>query len=392
MTFRILPMELARGEVSMREFIKKSVSRWLQSKHSQKLISIVLEHMTEARQKLRSSDSPFRGLARENIDKAEDLYQEALYNLKDGATDRCLEHCKKGMSYLRVAMMHLAVQKDTSPEPSFDESSAEYSIVLLVQAISRFKMGVEYTNLDVGKDVRAELVETVGQFSECLALLEREADEAARRVALSGVIRLYFLSKETGEKLESYTMKRQDIEKGSSGSSISRVLDLADDIVEVSARFNDSSPEAKPRVENYLGAARRTFGFCIQALADGDGNIVELARAGAMEVRMARDLIETSFGQLEPSKPTEDSELVEKIASFRRRVLSVQRVLRSNDPDSPKVVRRLQQVNVYYAKAARRLKSGELYDAERFARSAHLDVDYARQLFTGGVANYSQII
>ncbi|MBX9693375.1 MAG: hypothetical protein K2Z81_13390, partial [Cyanobacteria bacterium] len=118
-----------------------------------------------------------------------------------------------------------------------------------------------------------------------------------------------------------------------------------------------------------------------------------LTKAGSMEVRMASNLIESSsYAQFDVEALDDDGALADKIETFKRRVARVQRIFRANDPESKGVVRTLYQVSAYYAKSSRRLRSGELTEAERYARAAHLDVDYARQLAQDGNASYSQII
>ncbi len=376
----------------MRNFVKRKIGEWVAGKRSQKLMNLVGAKMTEVREKVRGSDSPFRGLARRCIDRAEDHYQEAIYNLKDGDADKCFEYCRKGLGHLKIAAFHLAAEKLAFKEPDFASGTAEAAILVLAKSIAMFKMGVEYYNCEVSKENRQQLVDVLSLFGESLTLLKQGADDMALRTAQAGSLSVYMLTRSFGEKLQSYLVNRAEIEQGSN-TWCSRILDLADEIFEAEQLARDASPPAQPRIEGYLHAARSTFERSVQAYAEGDKHCIELVKAGKMEARMAKNLIESSsYAQFEVEELDDDCVLLEKIEAFKRRVARVQRLLRVHDPESNGAVRSLYQVSAYYAKSSRRLRSGELNEAERYARSAHLDVDYTRQLAQDGNASYSQII
>ena len=110
---------------------------------------------------------------------------------------------------------------------------------------------------------------------------------------------------------------------------------------------------------------------------------------------MANRLIEYAKFPGSGPEPEDDSEILEELEDpsldFKRRVARLQRLLRDKDEEAG-VVRRLGLVSTYVARARALLASGDYSEAERYARSAHLDIDFARQLLTDHHATYSDLI
>lgn len=107
---------------------------------------------------------------------------------------------------------------------------------------------------------------------------------------------------------------------------------------------------------------------------------------------MASRLIE--YARYPGSGPEPEDDLIEvdeELQDFKRRVARVQRLLRDRD-EVAGVVRRLSVVSSYFARARNLLGSGDYGEAERYARSAHLDIDFARQLLLDEHATYSDLI
>ncbi|HMO22624.1 MAG TPA: hypothetical protein PKC98_16825, partial [Candidatus Melainabacteria bacterium] len=120
---------------------------------------------------------------------------------------------------------------------------------------------------------------------------------------------------------------------------------------------------------------------------------------------MANRLIESGFsGDGEPQAVADESEsesgsgsdverrISERQYEFSQRIAHLQQLIKDNDPEGLRIVRRLHQVSSYYGRALRLQGDGNSSEAERYARSAHLDIDFARQLFTRGDAIFSDTI
>ncbi|MGD9682639.1 MAG: hypothetical protein AB7W16_15735 [Candidatus Obscuribacterales bacterium] len=373
------------------DFISDRAKDWLSSRRSGQAMSVVTELMTQARQKLRSSDSPYRDLARSCIDRAEDCYQEALYEFKDGSALEALEYCRKSMKLLSLALSHMASGTVDVNEPDFPEDSAEELILELARAIARFKATVEYTNCSISKGVQEKIIEAARIFDQSLEVLAKDDSERAREMALSGLVQVYALGREIEQGSATaivdgaYLKRRGD-------SDVDRIVDLIDQIGTARQMQVDSAADhAHTRVSPYLEAACKTLDNCLESFVSGE-SVVKLARAGMIEAKMARRLLESSTQPLLDEVELPEESEPDRVEAFRQRVGKVQRVLRDCDPESMKIVRRLQQVSTYYARAARLLADGELIEADRYARSAHLDIDYARQLLTDDTAFFSDAI
>lgn len=365
---------------------------WLTGKKSTQLMNIVTELLNTVKQQARSSDSPFRGLAKQCIDKAEDYYQEAIFNLKDGAPELSFDYCRKGMNFLKLATMHLAAGVNEDNEPTFEEGTPEFAIFHLARAIAKLKSAVEYSNCKVGKAERERLVEVVHMHADAIDALRKENNEAAKRTAQAGLLWMHFLGKSLEERTKANIVEPMLFEKFGS-ARVERIADLANRIAEAYKQLADTSPEAQSRIKLYLKASIATYTKCVQAFQDDDGDCGQIARAGCMEVRMAQRLIESSTHEaFEPDVDEEEIQMNSRIDSFKLRIARVQRLLRENDPESEKLVHRLYQVSAYYAKSQRLLKSRDYSEAERTARSAHLDIDYSRQLLDDKPARYSDLI
>ena len=364
-------------------------------KRSQQIMSVVVEAMTEARQKVRGSDSPFKSLARKCIDKAEDAYQEAIYHLKDGEPQLCFQYCKQGLKFLSMAMMHLTDLNERSSEPLLEEDSVEQTVIKLSEAITRFKSSVEYTNAEVNAEQRERLADIVRLFFDAVNFVADGESESAEVTAQTGLLMMYLLGREMESKLQSCIVEPETLER-CRGSAATRIIGLIDQYAETQKLLVETSVVAQGRIKLYIDAARRTLEQAIISYQDSDADdIGRLAKAGAMELRMANRLIDYAKYPNSGPEPEDDSGILDELddpsQDFRRRVSRLQRLLRDKDEEAG-VVRRLGVVSSYVARARTLLANGDYAEAERYARSAHLDIDFARQLLTDHHATYSDII
>lgn len=356
-------------------------------------MSVVVEAMTEARQKVRSSDSPFKSLARRCIDKAEDAYQEAIYQLKDGEPQLCFQHCKQGLKFLSMAMLHLSDVNEHSQQLEFDESSPEQSIIDLSVSIARFKTSVEYTNCEVPKELKERLSDVVRIYFRSIELFRDGETNSAARNAQTGLLNMYALGRELEEKLQSIVVEPVALER-CRGSAPTRIVELIDRFAETRKHMLEVSLTAQGRINLYINAARRTIDRCIDAYMDNDSDdLGQLAKAGNMELRMANRLIEYAKYPGSGPEPEDDDleELEDESQKFKSKVARLQRLLRDRDEDAS-VVRRLSVASSHYSRAQNLLANGDYIEAERYARSAHLDIDFARQLLLDKQATYSDLI
>lgn len=379
----------------MLEDLTKFWSKWMSGKRSQQLMNVVVEAMTEARQKVRASDSPFKSLARKCIDKAEDAYQEAIYHLKDGEPQLCFQYCKQGLKFLSMAMLHLSDSNGRITEPLLDDESTEQTVIKLSEAITRFKASVEYTNAEVSSDQKERLAEVVRLYFDAINHVANGESASAELAAHAGLLYMYLLGRELEDKLQSCIVEPETFQRWR-GSAVARIVSLIDQYAETQKFLAEASVIAHGRIKLYIDAARRTLDQCIVSYQDSDSDDVSrMAKAGSMELRMAARLIEYARYPNSGPEPEDESGILEELEDptqdFKRRVARLQRLLRDKDEEVG-VVRRLSVVSTYVSRARNLLASGDYSEAERYARSAHLDIDFARQLLTDHHATYSDII
>ena len=379
----------------MLEDISKFWSKWMSGKRSQQLMNVVVEAMTEARQKVRASDSPFKSLARKCIDKAEDAYQDAIYYLKDGEPQLCFQNCKQGLKFLSMAMLHLSDLSGRITEPLLEEESAEQTVIKLSEAITRFKASVEYTNAEVNSEQKERLADVVSLYFDAIDHVAKGESGSAEICAQAGLLLMYLLGRELEVKLQSCVVEPETLERFR-GSSAARIIALIDQYAETLKLLAEASVVAHGRIKLYIDAARRTLDQTIVSYQDSDSeDVARLAKAGSMELRMANRLIDYARYPNSGPEPEDDTGILEDLEEpaqvFKRRVARLQRLLRDKDEESA-VVRRLGVVSSYVSRARTLLANGDYTEAERYARSAHLDIDFARQLLTEHHATYSDII
>lgn len=360
-----------------------------------KLTEVVSQELGNARQKLITCDGSLRSVARICIDDAEDAYQEAIYNLKDGFNKEAFANCQKSLSLLKVANLHLNNSADLRSEPEFKEGSEEDVIKTLASAIAQFKTVIEYSNCDLHKEEHDSFMEAVRLLYKSIDSFADENDISASRTAWSGLARIYLLGGQVSERCGSRVLSGASL-KEHGDTDVQRLVDLIDSYFEARKLHAEASESVQQRTNQYLIAARRTIDQAFFEYGEGM-SVSKIVKAGKMEVRMARRLIESSVGfDDEPQAILDnvepDNSLSDRHYQFKKRVAYVQQLIRENDPENLKVVRRLHQVSSYYGRALRLKEEGSLSEAERYARSAHLDIDYARQLFASGVAFFSDTI
>lgn len=364
-----------------------------------KITDTVSNQLGDARQKLLSADSSIKSVARFCIDDAEDAYQEAIYALKDGYSEEAMRCCKKAISYLKVANLHLKTNQELLTEPAFKAGSCEDAIQKLARSIAQFKSVIEYTNCELDREEHERYMEVVRIFYRSLDDLAGGKEEIGVNNALAGLTWLYILSRFVEVRSGASMTVAAGIYLREHGPvDIQRILDLADSLVEARRLHLDSSAPTKARTEQYLVAATRTLNQCVSDFLEGSP-VEKMVRAGKMEVRMANRLIESGFsGDVEPqavpceSEPDVERRISDRQYEFSQRIAHLQQLIKDNDPDGLRIVRRLHQVSSYYGRALRLQEEGNSSEAERYARSAHLDIDFARQLFTRGDAIFSDTI
>lgn len=365
------------------KFLKKASNRSLN-----KLTDRVSNKLLEARQKLRATDSSVKSIARTCIDDAEDSYQEAIYSLKEGSTEEAVQYCKKATSYLSLAFLHLSSKKTLSSEPTFVDGETESVILKLGKEIAKFKSVVEYTNCELGKAEHDRFLEVVRIFYRSIDQFANQ-EEGAKREAFTGLLFMYLLNCQVSESTRSGIVKDSYLDETDSIDA-SRIAHLINITYEARRAFFDASEPAQVRTNQYLKAAENTIEQSIFEFSQGK-EVGKLVKAGKMEVRMAKRLIESSISP-EPEKDCEPEDNHSRSYEFKARVAYLQKLIKENDPEKIRLIRRLHQISSYYGLALKLKEEKSYSDAERYARSAHLDIDYARQLFTSGVAFFSETI
>jgi hypothetical protein len=115
-----------------------------------------------------------------------------------------------------------------------------------------------------------------------------------------------------------------------------------------------------------------------------------------MEARMADELLKNT-GPDEGAYEVLASELADDLTikgkEFFRRLVILSRLVKENFDEPERALNKLDSVNFNYKKCLAAMRDADVREAARYAKLAHLDLDYAKQLVIEGVIepSYSEL-
>ncbi|HNB24323.1 MAG TPA: hypothetical protein PKZ32_18020 [Candidatus Melainabacteria bacterium] len=378
------------------EQIKSLAGDWLKRKDANEKLTRMLEMIAEASAAVETRKSEFTGLAAQRLKLAEEARTRALKLFEENSLEDCEKFCERGLLHLQIASAHMLSEEQMKLELTFDEGSAEESIERLSNGIARLKMAVEYSNCLVSDHVKEHLLEVVRQREEALSLYADGAEEDAHRIAEGALLWLHYLGKQLELDNDKPIIQIEPIVK-LSPKEMSMIKTLIENIVHCRTVLQVTHTRGYTRVERYLTAAMQNLEKAIAAYLDGDADkVARVVTTGMMEARMADELLKNT-GPDEGAYEVLASELADDLTikgkEFFRRLIILSRLVKENLDEPERALNKLDSVNFNYKKCLASMRDSDMREAARYARLAHLDLDYAKQLVVDGVIepSYSEL-
>lgn len=378
------------------EQIKSLAGDWLKRKDANEKLTRMLEMIAEASAAVETRKSEFTGLAAQRLKLAEEARTRALKLFEENSLEDCEKFCERGLLHLQIASAHMLSEEQMKLELTFDEGSAEESIERLSNGIARLKMAVEYSNCLVSDHVKEHLLEVVRQREEALSLYADGAEEDAHRIAEGALLWLHYLGKQLELDNDKPIIQIEPIVK-LSPKEMSMIKALIENIVHCRTVLQVTHTRGYTRVERYLTAAMQNLEKAIAAYLDGDADkVARVVTTGMMEARMADELLKNT-GPDEGAYEVLASELADDLTvkgkEFFRRLIILSRLVKENLDEPERALNKLDSVNFNYKKCLASMRDSDMREAARYARLAHLDLDYAKQLVIDGVIepSYSEL-
>lgn len=376
---------------------------WQQRRQTQEKMAKLMSLVTEAHGLLKSSKGPFLSSARDRLSRAEQAHEKAMRSFGQDDIENCESQLERALLNIQILQHHLSTKESEKHEIVLAEGSPEESVGRLSFAISSFKMAVESSNCKVSDLVKERLVEVVKVFDDAVELLENDQEEEAKSVSQSALLWLYLLGKEVEIDNQSGVVEINPILKSSS-KAVRQIKGAIDDVAGAKRTINATRSAVPKKVQTRLDAAAEHLEDAIQALAEEDDDAVQKhITVVSMEAQMAEQLFEPGEAIAEYGAPAEEDAYAKRVFEMRQRIISMRRLLQRNAPNMERAVNKLEAVFTYYSKSIKALKAAEsateragqkesLSEAERYAHSAVLDLDFARQILAAeGEPSYRDI-
>lgn len=365
------------------EHIKSLAGDWLKRKDANEKLTSMLEMIAAASAEVQSRKSSFTGLAEKRLQLAEDARLRALSMFEENSLADCEKFCERGLLHLQIASAHMLTEDQMKIELAFEEGTAEEAIERLSNGIASLKMAVEYSNCLVSDQVKERLIDVVRQREEALAMYASGDDEDAHRVAEGAILWLHFLGKQLELDNDKPIIQIEPTVR-LSPKEMTMIKGLTESIIRSRTVLAVTHTRGYLRVERYLNAAMENLDKAIHAYLDGDADKVSrMVTTALMETRMADELLKnTGFDESMYDAP--GSEVVDDLnlkgKEFFRRLVLLSRMIKDEYEKPDRALNKLDSVNFHYKKCLQALRENNDTEAERCARAAHLDLDYARQL------------
>lgn len=370
------------------EQIKSLAGDWLKRKDANEKLTRMMEMIAEASASVDARKSNFVGLAEERLKLAEEARKKALSMFEENSLADCEKFCERGLLHLQMASAHMLSEDQMKLELTFEEGTAEEAIERLSNGIARLKMAVEYSNCLVSEHVKSHLLEVVRQREEALLLYSQGGEEDAHRIAEGALLWLHYLGKQLELDNDNPIILIEPTVK-LSPKEMFAIKSLVESIIHCRTVLQVTHTRGYSRVARYLKAAMENLEKSISAYLDGDADkVARLVTTGMMEARMADELLKNT-GPDEGAFEVLASELADDLTikgkEFFRRLVMLSRLVKDNNDQPERALNKLDSVNFNYKKCLAAMRDNNLKEAERCAKLAHIDLDYARQNVIEGV-------
>lgn len=326
-----------------------------------------------------------------DLKRVERKYRKALEAYGEDNISECRKQADRGLIYARIASLHRQMNDGPTERMAFPEDSTESSILLLSVSIAKVKIAVESTNCRISEAASSRLARVVAQFNESLELLKGNDSQGANRCVQSGLMSLYVVARQLQLDNEIAIVDfRNEVKK--LPRELKQYKELIDRMYDVKRKLtqdNDLTAVEVSEIENEIEKG-------LKAYAEEDlvtaKNLVEKAILRIQLVEKLGCKSDPSF-VLETGE-VERHDLVKELEQrhFRASIRELERLVDGRSPRAPQALERLDESIKFHEAACRACREGQFKEAQRLARSAHLELDMARQLLlTKRTPTYSDL-
>lgn len=333
-----------------------------------------------------SSDGVKHAVLDQDLKRVERKYRKALEAYGEDDIEECKKQADRGIIYARIASLHRQMNDCPTERMAFPEDSVESLILLLSVSIARIKIAVESTNCRISESASSRLARVVAQFNESLELLKENDSGGANRCVQSGLMSLYVVARQIQHDNHEITIVDLRPELKRLPRELRQYKELIDRVFEVKKEFTEENDV--PSVELVEIESEIDKGLMAYAEEDmtASRNLVEKALMRMQLVEKLESKVATQDG--------DDDHVMEELEQrhFRANIRELQRLIDGRSSRSAQALERLDESIKFHEAACRARREGQLKEAQRLARSAHLELDFARQLLlTKGNPTYSDL-
>lgn len=332
-----------------------------------------------------SSDGVKHAVLDQDLKRVERKYRKALEAYGEDDIEECKKQADRGLTYARIASLHRQMNDCPTERMAFPEDSVESLILLLSVSVARIKIAVESTNCRVSDTASSRLARVVAQFNESLDLLKENDSGGANRCVQSGLMSLYVVARQIQHDNNEITIVDLRPEIKRLPRELKQYKELIDRVFEVKKQSN--SETEIPSIE--LVEIESEIDKGLMAFAEEDMTVSRnLVEKALVRIQLVEKL--ESKGNSNDGDDLAIDELEQR--QFRATIRELQRLIDGRSSRSSQALERLDESIKFHEAACRARREGQLKEAQRLARSAHLELDFARQLIlTKGNPTYSDL-
>lgn len=345
---------------------------------AENVVKLLQESLEELSDQLLEYHGTHEGSVHRRVQAAIRSMKDALAAMETDTDKRILQKAKGGLVHLHIARL-LASGKDFEKiEMRVSSDTIEGALFELTEKLAKVKLLVEYGDLTIDPSIQESLLNVMKIFDSAVADFRKRHTADAKRALTAASVALHAVvcnveASNQHENLAALKVTREIVTE-----SQWRACTLASKIAECRRTVNALQKGELPEILEHLNAAEDKFASCLDNLVIGDETSTAMeARAGMLEIQSANRIAnDAEFG----SERRQNSLVRTVIAQFRQDVRRVVRLTESLNVETDGIARRLDASSNFFVKAHKCLHNDDLYEAERLARAAHLDLDFAWQI------------
>jgi hypothetical protein len=347
-----------------------------QKSNCEKTIALLAETITQTANQYLDYEGLHARSIQKHLDRGKSAFDDASEKLKVDDQEESLKTARQGVIHLHIAQLLLSGKYPEKVELNAAVDSTESVLNDLIKRIAKTKLLVEYGDLIVSPSAQESLLYVLQIFDTTIEDLSKRHVSDARRGASAAQVALHWTLGliELSNPGQSFSTLKNI------GASSSRheamACELADKIVESKIKLNEFL--AVPEVSEHIVSAEKKFASCIENIVEGDNQSIVLdCRAGLLDLQLAERASKDIDDQTDRRQNQESRHA---ILEFKQEVQRVLKLVEKLDIDNQTLKRRLEAALQHFIDAHKRANRDDLAEAERFAREAHLELDFSWQL------------